>query len=200
MNQFIHIIKEGKKRIEFSQEGKYVVFFHNVSAQFEFEIMAPKVELYIYGLYTGRSKSKYELSTIQHHTAPNSFSHLFVKGVFDEASSFIYDGLIKIDPFAHGSHAYQKNQNIILSPDVFVSSKPNLEILANDVYCTHGSTTGKMNGDAIFLLQSKGIPRDLAKRVFITGFLNEIFDNMIAHVPNTGAVKSLREQVVKKYD
>lgn len=200
MNKFIHIIKEGKKRIEFSQEGTYVIFFHNLSAQFEFDITASRIELYIYGLYTGKSKNKYELSTIQRHIAANSFSHLFVKGVFDDVSSFIYDGLIKIEQKAHGSHAYQKNQNIILSPDVFVSSKPNLEILANDVYCTHGSTTGKMNEDDIFLLQSKGIPRDLAKRVLIAGFLNEIFDNMKAHVPNAGAVESLRGQVVKKYD
>lgn len=200
MNKFIHIIKEGKKRIEFTREGKYVIFFYNLSAQLEFNITSPKVEVYVYGLYTGELKSKYFLSTMQHHLAPKSFSNLFVKGVFDDASSFMYEGMIRIDPLAHGSHAYQKNQNIILSPHVFVSSKPNLEILANDVYCTHGSTTGKMNDDDIFVLQSKGIPKDQARRVLLVGFLNEVFDSMKAQVNKWGDIESLRKNILKKYD
>lgn len=200
MNQFIHLIKDGRKRIEFSREGKYVIFFHNLSAQLEFNITSPKVEVYVYGLYTGELKNKYFLSTIQHHIAPKSFSNLFVKGVFDDASSLIYDGMIRIDPRAHGSHAYQKNQNIILSPDVFVSSKPNLEILANDVFCTHGSTTGRLNEEDIFVVQSKGISKAQARRVLIAGFLNEVFDSMKEQVNKWGDIESLRKNILKKYD
>ncbi|MEK7177659.1 MAG: SufD family Fe-S cluster assembly protein, partial [Patescibacteria group bacterium] len=76
------------------------------------------------------------------------------------------------------SHAYQKNKNLILSSGVYVDSRPFLEILANDVFCTHGSTTGKINEESLFYLKSRGLNQKMAEELYISGFIQEIFDKI----------------------
>ena len=175
---FTHIKKESEKHIVFNTPGKYVVFFHNLSGEMTFDIQGKDVDLYIYGLYTGDKKNLFKIKTVQHHRVPNSHSNLLIKGVFDDESVFIYDGMIRIDKSAQGSHAYQKNQNLLLSPKVFVSSKPDLEILANDVYCTHGSTTGKLSKQELFYIQSRGIDQKRSEHIMISGFIESMFRNL----------------------
>jgi Fe-S cluster assembly protein SufD len=106
----------------------------------------------MFGLFEGKSQDDFQIETVQHHLAQGSTSNLLIKGVFAESSRFDYSGLIRIEKEGQQSHAYQKNQNLLLSPDSFVQSKPFLEILANDVFCTHGSTTGKLNEEQIFYI------------------------------------------------
>jgi Fe-S cluster assembly protein SufD len=109
----------------------------------------------------------------------NSQSNLFVRGVFDDSSKFLYEGLIQIDKKAQKSNAYQKNQNIILSNKVYVDSRPFLEIQANDVRCTHGSTTGRLNTEELFYVQSRGFDIIEAKKLLIQGFKAEVFNQML---------------------
>lgn len=168
----------------FNNPGQYVIFFHNISGKFTFELTAPGAEVEIYGLFTGKGAEKYKVETIQHHKAPSATSNLLIKGIFADESRFEYEGLIRIEKEGQGSHAYQKNQNLILSPQVFVQSKPNLEILANEVFCTHGSTTGKLNKDQIYYLMTRGISEYDSKNLLVEGFVNEVFDKVSAKVPN----------------
>lgn len=175
---FIHLTDKDKNTLSFNKPGKYIVFFSNLSSELTFVMNAKNVDVDIYGLYFGHEDEKFIIKTKQHHTAPGAKSNLLIKGVFEGASSFHYEGIIRIEKKAQGTHAYQKNQNIILSDGVFVRSEPFLEILANEVFCTHGSTTGKLSRDQIYYLMSRGISKQHAERFLLKGFLQEIYKKL----------------------
>src|SRR3989344_7446114 len=175
---FLNLNLLKQKKFNFNKPGKYIVFFHNLSGELIFNINAKGVDLDIYGLYTGKDQDKFIVKTQQRHVAPSARSNLLIKGVFDDTSSFHYEGLIKIEKKAQQSHAYQKNQNIILSDGVFVRSEPFLEILTNEVFCTHGSTTGKLSRDQIYYLMSRGITKSQSERFLLKGFLQEIYKKL----------------------
>ncbi len=183
MINFINLSKEKNSSLIFDKPGDYVVFFHNLSGQFRFELMKKDINLEIYGLYIGKGEDQYKIETIQHHMAPNTVSNLLIKGVFDGESKFIYRGLVRIEKDAQRSHAYQKNQNLLLSPKSFVESKPDLEILANDVFCTHGSTTGKINEEEIFYIKSRGLTEKETRGLIVQGFINDIINKVRNRVP-----------------
>jgi len=172
--KLINLNKEKKETLIFNKPGDYVVLFTNISGDFNFRIEAENVNLEIYGLFVGRNNDQFTIKTTQHHIAPNSLSNLLVKGVFFDQAKFFYRGLVRIEKKAQKSHAYQKNQNLILSSGVDIDSKPDLEILANDVFCTHGSTTGYLNEEEIFYLKSRGLNENQAKDLLIEGFIGEI--------------------------
>ncbi|MFA6391555.1 MAG: SufD family Fe-S cluster assembly protein [Patescibacteria group bacterium] len=120
------------------------------------------------------SKGKTNINTFQHHRAPNTKSDLLIKGVFLNQTSYQYEGLIKIDPKAQKSNAYQKNNNLLLSDQAHVDTSPKLEILADDVRCTHGATVGRIDEEELFYLMSRGISRKEAEKLVISGFLKSI--------------------------
>ncbi len=175
---FIDLNKSKKSVIKLTQAGSYVAFVENKSGEFVFELNAQNIDLKIFGLFHGKKTDDYKVHTVQHHRAPNSTSNLLIRGVFDDESKFHYTGLVKIEKKAQKSHAYQKNQNLILSDGVFVESEPFLEIEANDVFCTHGSTTGKISEDQLYYLTARGINKEEAKNLIIQGFLEEVRHNL----------------------
>ena len=156
-------------------------FFHNISGKLTFEIIQSNIKLYIYGLFTGRNKDEFHIETIQHHTAHGSLSDLLIKGVFEDQSKFIYQGLIRLEKEAQKSHAYQKNQNVMLSKNVFVDTRPFLEILANDVFCTHGSATGKLSEDQLLYAQTRGLSQKESEKLLVRGFVDELYDKICRH-------------------
>ena len=171
---FLNISKKKKEVYVFDRAGKYVVFFKNLSGKYIFEIREKGVDLEILGLFEGKNKNQFKLETVQMHLAPDSTSNLLIKGVFYDESKFIYQGLIRIEKQAQKSKAYQKNQNLMMSDKCFVDSRPFLEILANDVYCTHGSTTGKLNYNEIYYLMTRSLDKNSAKQLLVDGFIQEI--------------------------
>ncbi|MEK7597403.1 MAG: SufD family Fe-S cluster assembly protein [Patescibacteria group bacterium] len=176
--KYIDLNKTKQTKLMFDKPGNYTVFFHNLSGEFDFNIKSSGVNLDILGLFVGKKSDQFELKTNQYHIAPGSTSNLLIKGVFDDKSKFIYQGLIKIEKTGQKSHAYQKNKNLILSSGVYVDSRPFLEILANDVFCTHGSTTGKINEESLFYLKSRGLDQKIAEQLYVSGFIQEIFDKI----------------------
>lgn len=182
--KFINLNEQKKEHLTFDKKDTYVVFFHNLSGKFTFEIKESGIEVYIYGLFTGKEAEEFHVETIQHHVAPGSLSDLLIKGVFEDKSKLLYQGLIRLEKTAQQSHAYQKNQNLILSPGVFVDSRPFLEILANDVFCTHGSTTGKLNKDQLFYAISRGLSEKEAQAMLVSGFIDEIYDKVKEKIPS----------------
>ena len=185
-SKLINLNKEKKETLIFNKPGSYVVFFKNLSGEFNFRIEAKNVNLEIYGLYIGKENDQFTIKTTQHHIAPNSSSNLLVKGVFFDQAKFFYRGLVRIEKGAQKSYAYQKNQNLILSSDVDIDSKPDLEILANDVFCTHGSTTSYLNDEEIFYLKSRGLNDSQAKDLLIEGFVGEIKEKLKVNPPAGG--------------
>ena len=182
--KFIDLTNTTKEHVKIDKEGQYVAFFHNRSGKLTFEVASSDVQLYIYGLFTGKQADQFHIETIQHHTAPGSLSDLLIKGVFEDESKFIYQGLIRLEKSAQQSHAYQKNQNLILNPGVFVDSRPFLEILANDVFCTHGSTTGKLNKDQLLYTRTRGITEKDARDMLVQGFIEEVYNKVREKVPS----------------
>jgi len=174
MKKIINLNREKKQRLVFTKPGDYLVFFKNLSGEYIFELKEKEIHLDIYGLYIGRLSDSFQLKTKQHHLAPKTTSNLFIKGVFRDRSKFCYQGLIRIEKTGQGAHAYQKNQNLVLSEEVFVDSKPELEILANDVFCTHGATTGRLNPDELYYLETRGLEKKKAEKLLIDGFINQL--------------------------
>lgn len=175
MKNQIYISKiRDEKKIIFDKPGDYLVYFENISGKLIFDITTSGVKLDIYGLYIGKNKSEFKIHTFQNHQAPDSTSNLLIKGVFYDSSIFYYRGLIRIEKGAQKSHAYQKNQNLIMSDNCFVDSKPYLEILANDVFCTHGSTISRLDKEQIFYNKSRGLNEKEAEKLLVEGFINDI--------------------------
>lgn len=175
--QFIHV-KKSQSNVTFNTGGVYVVFFKNLSGDVTFELTHPRAKVYIFGLYTIRGNTSYKLNTKQLHRSPGAFSQLSISCVARDSASLAYSGLIRIEKGAQQSHAYQKNQNLILSPDAFVDSRPMLEIEANDVFCTHGSTTGNINKEHVQYLMTRGMSKRIAEKAYVDGFINQLYEQM----------------------
>ena len=179
MNTRFIPVKKGDTNLVFDKRGTYVVYFSNISGKISCTISSEHVKLYMIGMYTMKDKDNFKISTEQIHQAPQSSSDLFVLSIAEDASALSFSGLIRIEKNAQKSHAYQKNQNLILSPEAFVTSKPILEIQANDVFCTHGSTSGPLPKEQIQYLQMRGIARNKAEKLSIEGFKQQVYDRLI---------------------
>ena len=125
----------------------------------------------IIGVVGGTKKQIINLHTLQHHEAPETTSNLLVKGVLYDEATFVYDGAILVDPKAQKTDAYQRNENLLLSPSAHAKSQPGLEILANDVRCTHGATIGTLSTDQLWYMATRGIGRDVGGRLISDGFV-----------------------------
>lgn len=158
--------------------GKHIVFVYNTSKDLTVELAAEGAEAQIIGLFVGKRGDAFQIKTTQKHSVPGALSDLLIKGIFDEDAQLKYEGLIRIEKGAHGSAAYQKNQNLMLASGAHVNSRPFLEILANDVSCTHGSTTGRINKDHVHYLQARGVAKKEAEKVISEGFALEVFQKL----------------------
>jgi len=116
--------------------------------------------------------------TLQDHVCPHTTSDLLYKNALSDRARNIFGGLIRVEPHAHFTDAYQKVRNLLLSDDAEANSMPGLEILADNVRCTHGATSGQVDADELFYLRSRGIPVSVAQRLIVTGFLNEVIQRL----------------------
>jgi Fe-S cluster assembly protein SufD len=137
------------------------------------------------GLYfiTGRQHVDFHMR--MDHVAPHCSSHELFKGVLDGRSRAVFSGLIHVHPGAQKTDAKQTNRNLLLSEEAMVNSNPQLEIFADDVRCTHGSTIGQLDRDAMFYLRSRGVDPEAAKSLLTYAFASELVDRV--HVPSLRA-------------
>lgn len=117
-------------------------------------------------------------NTLVEHTQPNCESHQDYKGIFDEKSTGVFNGKIIVDKIAQKTNAFQANNNILLSDSASINTKPQLEIFADDVKCSHGCTIGQLDEDAMFYLQSRGIPRKEAKALLMYAFTDDVMNSV----------------------
>jgi len=130
------------------------------------------------GIAFGDGTQHFDYHTLQEHVARSTTSDLLYKGVLKDKARSVFSGLIRADHGAQKTNAFQLNRNLILSEGARADSMPKLEILANDLRCTHGASTSRLNEDQIFYLMSRGLPRAVAVRMMVDGFLAEIFDRI----------------------
>ena len=146
------------------------------------------------GLSLGKDEHQ-EIKTRINHLAPNCKSYQKIKNVLDNESTGIYQGKIFVKDIAQKTDAYQLSKALILDDQAEFNAKPELEIYADDVKCSHGSTSGSIDEDAIHYLMTRGIKLPIAKKLLINGFLNEIFENIPEEKLKTFLEKSIMEQV-----
>jgi Fe-S cluster assembly protein SufD len=125
-----------------------------------------------------KHEQEFDARTLQDHVAPHTASDLLYKNALDDRARTIFGGLIRVEPHAHFTDAYQKVRNLLLSDDAEANSMPGLEILADNVRCTHGATSGQIEEDQLFYLRSRGIPTKTAQRLLVTGFLDEVIQRL----------------------
>ena len=116
--------------------------------------------------------------TLQIHEVPNTASDLLYKNALDDQSRTIFAGLIRVNPGAHFTDAYQKVRNLLLSDEAEANSAPGLEIEADNVRCTHGATSGQVDEEELFYMLSRGIHKSAAQRLIVFGFLNEVLERL----------------------
>ena len=125
-----------------------------------------------------KNQQEFDARTLQDHISPRTASDLLYKNALDDRARTIFGGLIRVEPHAHFADAYQKVRNLLLSDDAEANSMPGLEILADNVRCTHGATSGQIEEDQLFYLRSRGIPTKVAQRLLVTGFLDEVIQRL----------------------
>lgn len=121
---------------------------------------------------------EFDQRTLQDHQQPDTASDLLYKNSLSDASRTIFAGLIRVEPHAHRTDAYQKVRNLLLSDEAEANSMPGLEILADEVRCTHGATSGQVDEEEMFYLLSRGISPLVAKQLIVAGFLNEVVERL----------------------
>jgi len=130
------------------------------------------------GLVFGDSRQHFDLHTLQEHRAPHTLSDLLYKNVVTGRARSVFSGMIRVLPGAQKTNAFQANRNLILSAGAKADSIPNLEIMANDLRCTHGSATSRINEEHLFYLMSRGLARAQAVRMVVEGFFAELLDRV----------------------
>jgi Fe-S cluster assembly protein SufD len=148
------------------------------------------VETLLYGLYLGRGDQLVDNHTTIFHDQPHCRSWEVYKGILEGSSHAVFNGKVFVKPEAQKTDAKQTNRNLLLSEGARVDTKPQLEIFADDVKCTHGATVGRIDESAFFYLQSRGIPRAQAQRVLTYAFAAEVV-NEVASAPVRNALDRL---------
>ncbi len=146
------------------------------------------------GLSLGKGEHQ-EIKTRINHLAPNCKSYQKIKNVLESDSNGVYQGKIFVKDIAQKTDAYQLSKALILNDLAEFNAKPELEIYADDVKCSHGSTSGSIDKDAIHYLMTRGIDLSKAKKLLINGFLNEIFENVPDQKIKTFLAKSIEGQI-----
>lgn len=132
----------------------------------------------IIGIVTGNARNAMSINTLQHHAAPNTTSNLLIKSVLLDASSLRYEGSIVVDKVAQKTDAYQRNENLLLGARASAVSSPALEILANDVRCTHGAVVKTVDENELWYLSSRGIDYARGRIMIADGFLKSTVNDI----------------------
>ena len=195
---YVKLQEESKKafhvsRIEVSQERNSNFTSHSISMGSEIsrnDINAKfnndGGESTLNGLYILAGDQLFDTHTLIDHAKPNCNSHEHYKGILTDKSRGVFNGKVIVRPDAQKTNAFQENNNIILSDGALVNTKPQLEIFADDVKCSHGATIGRLDEDALFYLKSRGIGEEKSKIILLHAFASDI-------------VKTIKVEAVKKY-
>jgi Fe-S cluster assembly protein SufD len=145
-------------------------------------------------LYFTDGDRMHDFRTLQDHAAPSTNSDLLFKGAVQDRGRSVYSGMIRVRPEARGTRAFQTNRNLVLSEGAGAESVPNLEILTDDVSCSHASAVGPVDEEQLYFLESRGIPPVVAERLIVLGFLGEVLDRL----PSPTLVAGLRAAIARR--
>lgn len=165
---------------------------HNLTARLNGE----NVETLMYGLYLTRGQQVVDNHTAIHHDQPNCRSWEVYKGVLDGQSRAVFNGKVFVKPEAQKTDAKQTNRNLLLSDEAKVDTKPQLEIFADDVKCTHGATVGRLDDIALFYARSRGVPAAVARLLLTYAFAAEVTSEVVLQPVREELERLVRERLV----
>jgi Fe-S cluster assembly protein SufD len=149
----------------------------------------------IYGAYFGEEDQILDYRYFMNHIGTNTRADMFLKGAVEDSALSVFTGMIRIEKTGQKTESFQTNRNLILSDGAAAQSVPNLEILANDVKCGHGSSVGPLDADQRYYLRSRGLTPDVADRLQVRGF----FEEVVSLIPHAELASTLRERINAKY-
>ncbi|MFH1051890.1 MAG: Fe-S cluster assembly protein SufD [bacterium] len=155
-----------------SMSGNFIR--NNLNSVFKEE----NAEANLNGFYFMRNHDFIDNHTIIDHAVPNCTSNEFYKGILDESARAVFNGKVIVRPNAQKTNAYQTNKNILLTDEAKINTKPELEIFADDVKCSHGATTGYLDKEAMFYLRSRGISEVMAKSLLLNSFASDVIERI----------------------
>ncbi|MGC6425057.1 MAG: Fe-S cluster assembly protein SufD [Lentimonas sp.] len=159
-------------------------------------IEGPGADVKMYSLTVAEETQEFDQRTFQTHNAGNAVSDLLYKNALLDKARTIFSGLIKVAEGAQQTDAYQTNRNLLLDPTAEANALPGLEILANDVKCSHGATTGNVDPDELFYMMARGISKRVAMQLMVFGF----FEEVIEKVENEELAENLRLLIRNKFE
>ncbi|HYM80444.1 MAG TPA: Fe-S cluster assembly protein SufD [Candidatus Limnocylindria bacterium] len=159
-----------------------------------FDLAGPGAQAFVHGFMFGDQSQHFHLHTLQRHLVDHTTSDLLIKGALKDRARSIYQGLIQVSEGAQRTDAYQANRNLLLSSKARADSIPGLEILANDVRCTHGATIGQVDEEQMFYLMARGLTRLQSQRLIVEGFFVPVLDR----IPLEGVRDQLRQVIERK--
>ena len=142
------------------------------------DLAGPGATSRVTGAYFADGKQHLDYDTFQEHIAPSTTSDFAFKGALRDTARTVWRGMIRVEEGAQKTNAYQENRNLLLSKTAHADSIPGLEILANDVRCTHGATLGQVDREQLFYLMTRGLSRAEAERLIVRGFFQDVLDRV----------------------
>lgn len=158
------------------------------------ELLGRRAECQVNGVMFTEGRQHLAYHTLQHHVSPDCHSDFLYKGALQDQSRIVWRGMIKVDPKAQKTDGYQRNDNLLLSDVARSDSIPGLEIEADDVRCTHGSTSGRVDEELIFYARCRGYTRKEAIRMIVAGFFQQVFDR----IPIESVREALGESIARR--
>lgn len=159
-----------------------------------FDLAGQGAQAFVHGFMFGDQRQHFHLHTLQRHRVDHTTSDLLIKSCLKDRARSIYQGLIQVSEGAQRTDAYQANRNLLLSDQARADSIPGLEILANDVRCTHGATIGHVDDEQMYYLMARGLPAKEAQRLIVEGFFAPVLDR----IPLDGVRERLRGEIESK--
>ena len=158
------------------------------------QVQGEHAETHLNGMYMLNGQQHVANYTTVDHQVPNCESHELYKGIMDDKSVAVFNGKVFVRKDAQITNAYQSNANVLISDDASVNSKPELEIYADDVKCSHGSTTGQLDDEAIFYLRARGLSEKSAKQLMLTAFVSDVLDKITIPAVRAKVFKTINER------
>ena len=194
-----HVWNFSHERIEVGRDGNLDWIFGAIGSRLtknfsELDLAGEGATGRMSGFYFTDGDQHLDHDTQQNHLAPHTTSDLLFKGALKGHSRSVWQGMIYVAPAAQKTDGYQANRNLVLSPNARADSIPGLEILADDVRCTHGATVGKLEEEPLFYLKSRGIPSREAERLLVEGF----FDPIMQRIPFEGVRARFQQAIHEK--
>jgi len=168
------LVDEGAEFFAYQAEKELVFNKSHLAA----ELRGRRSRAELKGIYHNSGDSFSEIFTEQIHQAPKCVSHSLYRGVLEDQARTVFNGMIRVTPEASGTDAYLTNNNLLMNDGCRADSIPGLRIATNDVKCSHGSTTGKVNPQQLFYLTSRGFSPEEAKKILTQAFLEEVLDDV----------------------